>query len=77
VPLLGRKETEAERLEREERRKKAGMAYQRGTSAIGLVGIGTALGAILGAADVSHWVTGLIVSLVCVGLAAFLWTVKL
>ena len=59
------------------RRRKAGMAYQRGTATLGIVGIGTAVGAILGALDVNHWVTGLIVSIACVALAAVLWTVKL
>ncbi len=53
------------------------MAYQRGTATLGIVGIGTAVGAILGTLDVSYWVTGLIVSLACVSLAAVLWTVKL
>jgi tetrahydromethanopterin S-methyltransferase subunit F len=39
----------------------------------GLVGIGTALGAILIAADVAGWITGLVVSIVTVTLAAILW----
>lgn len=39
----------------------------------GIVGIGTALGAILIAADVAGWVTGLVVSIVTVVLAAMLW----
>lgn len=73
----GKQETETEIAEREERRKRRGMAYQRSTAAIGIIGIGTALGAILGATDVASWLAGLIVSGVCVGLAAFLWTVKL
>ena len=70
-------ETDAERTEREDRRKRRGMAYQRSTSAIGIVGIGTALGAIFGATDMAHWLSGLIVSGVCVALAAVLWTVRL
>jgi len=53
------------------------MAFQRLTATIGIVGIGTAIGAILGAVDVSQWVTGLVVSLACVVLAGVLWTVKL
>ena len=39
----------------------------------GIVGIGTALGAILVAADVAGWIVGLVVSLVSVVLAALLW----
>jgi hypothetical protein len=39
----------------------------------GIVGIGTALGAILIAADVAGWITGLVVSIVTVTLAAILW----
>lgn len=53
------------------------MAYQRLTATLGIVAIGTAIGAILGALDVAHWVTGLVVALACVVLAAVLWTVKL
>lgn len=39
----------------------------------GIVGIGTALGAILVAADVAGWIAGLVVSIVTVVLAAMLW----
>ncbi len=39
----------------------------------GIVGIGTAAGAILTASDAAGWVTGLVVSLICVVLAAVLW----
>ena len=39
----------------------------------GIVGIGTALGAILIAADAAGWITGLVVSIVTVTLAAMLW----
>jgi hypothetical protein len=39
----------------------------------GIVGIGTAVGAILGAADVAGWIVGFFVGLVCVLLAAILW----
>ncbi|MCY4088092.1 MAG: hypothetical protein OXG37_14705 [Actinomycetia bacterium] len=57
--------------------RRARMAYQRATTTLGIVGIGTAVGAILGHFDVGHWVTGLIVALACVAFAAVLWTVKL
>jgi tetrahydromethanopterin S-methyltransferase subunit F len=39
----------------------------------GIIGVGTALGAILIAADVAGWITGFVVSLVTVVLAAMLW----
>lgn len=39
----------------------------------GIVGIGTALGAILGASDVEGWIVGLAVAVLTVGLAALLW----
>jgi len=39
----------------------------------GIVGIGTAVGAALAAADVDGWLTALVVSMVCVLLAAVLW----
>jgi len=39
----------------------------------GIVGVGTALGAILVAADVAGWISGFVVSLVTVVLAAMLW----
>jgi hypothetical protein len=39
----------------------------------GVVGIGTAIGAIMADAEVAGWVTGLVVSLVAVALAALLW----
>lgn len=39
----------------------------------GVVGIGTALGAVLVANDVAGWIVGLVVSIVAVFLAAVLW----
>ena len=69
--------TEAELDAQASKRRQAGMAFQRLTATIGIVGIGTAIGAILGTVDVSQWVTGLVVSLACVVLAGVLWTVKL
>jgi len=39
----------------------------------GVVAIGTALGAILVAADVAGWIVGLVVSALSVVLAALLW----
>ena len=79
--MLGRKkDTEVTETDREAtvaKRRRAGMAYQRSTAALGIVAIGTAVGAILGAFEISHWITGLIVSITCVVLAAVLWTVKI
>ncbi len=40
----------------------------------GIVGIGTALAAILGSQDVDAWIIGLVVSAVAVVLAAVLWS---
>jgi hypothetical protein len=39
----------------------------------GVVGIGTAIGAILSSSNVTGWIIGLVVSLVCVVLAGMLW----
>jgi hypothetical protein len=48
-------------------------AFARLVATAGIVGVGTAIGAILVAADVAGWVTGLVVSIVTVALAAMLW----
>lgn len=40
----------------------------------GIIGIGTALAAILGSQDVAHWITGIVVATVSVVLAAILWS---
>ncbi len=47
--------------------------FARLVATAGIVGIGTALGAILIAADVAGWIAGLVVSFVTVALAAMLW----
>ena len=47
--------------------------FARLVATAGVVGIGTALGAILVAADVAGWIAGLVVSIVAVALAAMLW----
>jgi len=56
---------------RRRRRFESGVA--RVVATAGIVGIGTALGAILIAADVAGWISGLVVSIVTVTLAAMLW----
>ena len=47
--------------------------FARLVATAGIVGIGTAIGAILVAADVAGWVAALVVSIVTVVLAAVLW----
>jgi uncharacterized protein YjbJ (UPF0337 family) len=47
--------------------------FARLVATAGIVGVGTALGAILIAVDVAGWITGLVVSIVTVALAAMLW----
>ena len=47
--------------------------FPRLVATAGIVGIGTALGAILVAANVAGWIAGLVVSIVTVALAAMLW----
>jgi hypothetical protein len=47
--------------------------FARVVATAGIVGIGTALGAILIAADAAGWVASLVVSIVTVALAAMLW----
>jgi hypothetical protein len=55
------------------RRRTFESALARVVATAGVVGVGTALGAILIAADVAGWVSGLVVSIVTVVLAAMLW----
>jgi len=45
----------------------------RVVATVGVIGLGTAIGALLVAADAAGWVTGLVVSLLCVTLCAVLW----
>jgi len=47
--------------------------FARLVATAGIVGVGTALGAILIAVNVAGWITGLVVSIVTVALAAMLW----
>jgi hypothetical protein len=68
-------DTTAKRRVRSEhpRRRAFESVLARVVATAGIVGIGTALGAILIAADVAGWITGLVVSIVTVTLAAILW----
>ena len=43
----------------------------------GIIGIGTAVAAILGSQDVQHWITGLVVGTLSVILAAILWSSRM
>lgn len=47
--------------------------FARVVATAGIVGIGTALGAIVIAANVAGWIASLVVSIVTVALAAMLW----
>ena len=54
-------------------RRAAESVLVRVVATIGVVAIGTVLGAILGASDVAGWINGLVVATTCVVLAAILW----
>lgn len=47
--------------------------FARVVATAGIVGVATALGAILIATNVAGWITGLVVSTVTLALAAMLW----
>jgi hypothetical protein len=49
-------------------------AFTKMVMTLGIVGIGTAIAAILGTQDVDAWIVGLVVSVVSVILAALLWS---
>jgi protein-S-isoprenylcysteine O-methyltransferase Ste14 len=49
-------------------------AFTKMVMTLGIVGIGTALGAILGTQDIDAWIVGLVVSVLSVILAALLWS---
>jgi hypothetical protein len=54
------------------KRRKAETSFLRGAGSAGIVGLGAALGAILGAADVRAWVIGLVVAVVSLAAAGAL-----
>lgn len=60
-------------LSEEPERRTFESVFARLVATAGIVGVGTVLGAILVAADVAGWITGLVVSTVTVALAAMLW----
>jgi hypothetical protein len=49
-------------------------AFTKMVMTLGIVGIGTAIAAILGTQDVDAWVVGLVASVLSVVLAALLWS---
>jgi len=49
-------------------------AFSKTVMTLGIVGVGTAVAAILGSQDVQAWITGLVVSLLSVLFAAVLWS---
>jgi hypothetical protein len=59
---------------RERRRTKVERGFMRLVATMGIVGIATALGAILVSQDVAGWIVGLVVGLLSVVLAALLWS---
>jgi hypothetical protein len=59
---------------RERRRTKVERGFMRLVATGGIVGIAVVLGAILAGQDVAGWITGLVVGLTSVILAALLWS---
>ena len=49
-------------------------AFSKTVMTLGIVGVGTAVAAILGSQDVQSWIIGLVISLLSVLLAALLWS---
>jgi hypothetical protein len=49
-------------------------AFTKLVITLGIIGIGTAIAAILGTQDVDAWIVGLVTSIVSVVLAALLWS---
>ena len=70
---LFRREASEERTEAQAKpRRRFQSAFTRVVAGVGVVGIGTALGASLGSQDVDGWIVGLVVSIASVLLAAAL-----
>jgi hypothetical protein len=49
-------------------------AFIRSAMTLGIIGIGTAVAAVMGTQDIRPWVIGVVVSTLSVLLAAVLWT---
>jgi hypothetical protein len=51
-------------------------SFSRFVATGGIIGIGTAVGAIMGSQDVDAWIIGIVVSTLSVILAAVVWSTK-
>jgi hypothetical protein len=72
--LRRRREREGDPSVARGRRRAFESVLTRLVSTLGIVGIGTALAAILGSQDVAAWIVGLVVSMLAVLLAAIVWS---
>jgi hypothetical protein len=72
--LRRRREAEGDPSVARGRRRAFESVFTRLVSTLGIVGIGTALAAILGSQDVEAWIVGLVVSMLAVLLAAIVWS---
>jgi hypothetical protein len=72
--LRRRREAEGDPSVVRGRRRAFESVFTRLVSTLGIVGIGTALAAILGSQDVEAWIVGLVVSMLAVLLAAIVWS---
>jgi hypothetical protein len=70
-------EAEAGFLSPRPARRHAESVFVRVVATAGIVGIATAVAAVLGTLDVAGWLIGLVVSLISVVLAALLWRSRL
>jgi fatty acid desaturase len=61
-------------LPRRRRRRGFESAFVRFIATGGVIGVGVALGAILGSQNVSGWIIGLVVAVIAVILSAILWS---
>jgi uncharacterized membrane protein len=59
---------------RERRRSRVERGFMRLVATGGIIGIAVVLGAILAGQDVAGWITGLVIGLTSVILAALLWS---
>jgi hypothetical protein len=51
--------------------------FNRLVATVGIVGIGTALAAILGTQDVDAWIVGLVTAILSVILASIVWSTRI
>lgn len=61
---------------RPQRKTKVERVSMRLLATSGIIGVATALGAVLGANNVAGWIVGLVIGLLSVVLAAVLWSSK-